>query len=80
MGRPEKAKLRKLTGSPNILFPIGEQGGRFRSLNEAVEKGFVKAEFPLYSCEKCHAETVWKETTCYMPRLVLPEVSFLIFV
>lgn len=26
MGRPEKAKLRKLVGSPNVLFPIGEEG------------------------------------------------------
>ena len=23
MGRPEKAKQRKLTGSPNVLFPVG---------------------------------------------------------
>jgi hypothetical protein len=36
MGRPEKAKLRKLTGSPNVLFSIGEEGGRLRSVNEAV--------------------------------------------
>ena len=27
MGRPEKAKLRKLTGSPNILFPVGKEEG-----------------------------------------------------
>jgi len=31
MGRPEKAKMRKLTGSPHTLFPIGEEGGRLRS-------------------------------------------------
>ncbi len=62
MGRPEKAKLRKLTGSPNVLFSIGEQGGRFRSLNEAVEKGFSKSEFPLYYCEKCDKESIYK--TC----------------
>ena len=28
MGRPEKAKLRRLKGSPNMLFPVAEQGGR----------------------------------------------------
>jgi DNA polymerase II large subunit len=61
MGRPEKAKLRKLTGSPNILFSIGEEGGRFRSLNEAVEKGFVKADFPNYFCVKCKNETIYKK-------------------
>lgn len=62
MGRPEKAKLRKLTGSPNILFSIGEQGGRFRSLNEAVEKGFSKADFPIYFCDKCKKESIYR--TC----------------
>jgi len=28
MGRPEKAKMRKLTGSPHMLFPVGEEGGQ----------------------------------------------------
>ena len=37
MGRPEKAKMRKLTGSPHVLFPVGNEGGRFRSLNEAMK-------------------------------------------
>ena len=58
MGRPEKAKLRKLTGSPNVLFPIGEEGGRFRSLNTAVEKGVIHSDFPIYSCLKCKKETI----------------------
>src|SRR3989344_2437118 len=30
MGRPEKAKMRKLTGSPHALFPVGKEGGRLR--------------------------------------------------
>ncbi len=60
MGRPEKAKLRKLTGSPNVLFPIGEEGGRFRSLNEAVEVGRIRAEWPIYFCDKCNKETIYK--------------------
>ena len=59
MGRPEKAKLRKLTGSPSVLFPIGEQGGRFRSVNAAVEKGHIRAEFPVYKCE-CGNETIYR--------------------
>ncbi len=61
MGRPEKAKLRRLTGSPNILFSIGEQGGRFRSLNEAVNIGYVKSDFPLYHCEKCNKDSSYKQ-------------------
>jgi DNA polymerase II large subunit len=51
MGRPEKAKLRALTGSPNVLFPVGDQGGRLRSVQEAVKTGFVKNDFPIYRCE-----------------------------
>jgi len=61
MGRPEKAKLRKLIGSPNVLFPIGEQGGRFRSVGAAVEAEFIKADFPNYFCEKCEKETIYNK-------------------
>ena len=43
MGRPEKAKMRKLAGSPHVLFPVGAEGGRFRSFQEAVERGKVRA-------------------------------------
>lgn len=62
MGRPEKAKLRKLTGSPNVLFPVGEQGGRFRSVIAAAKEGYVKAEFPLYYCNVCNENRISK--TC----------------
>ena len=48
MGRPEKGKLRKLKGSPNVLFPVGEEGGRLRSFQAALLKGFVKGDFPIY--------------------------------
>ena len=60
MGRPEKAKLRKLTGSPNVLFPVGEEGGRLRSVNEALNVGYVKGEFPCNYCEKCKRDTIYK--------------------
>ena len=60
MGRPEKAKLRKLTGSPNVLFPIGSEGGRLRSVNEANEVGSVKSNFPINYCEKCKRETIYR--------------------
>ncbi|MEJ2267739.1 MAG: DNA polymerase II large subunit, partial [Nanoarchaeota archaeon] len=58
-GRPEKAKLRKLTGSPNVLFPVGEEGGRLRSFQTACEIGNVKSDFPIYYCEKCQKETIY---------------------
>jgi DNA polymerase II large subunit len=59
MGRPEKAKIRKLTGSPNVLFPVGREGGRLRSIQAACEKGHVKGDFPLKFCEKCEKDTIY---------------------
>jgi len=59
MGRPEKAKLRKLTGSPNVLFPVGHEGGRLRSIQAAVGVGVVKAEFPNMYCSKCKRESIY---------------------
>ncbi len=60
MGRPEKAKVRKLTGSPNILFPVGKEGGRLRSIYEAMNVGSIRAEFPTYYCENCKKETIYQ--------------------
>ena len=59
MGRPEKAKLRKLKGSPNVLFPVGNEGGRLRSVQAACEIGGVKGDFPIYFCKKCNKETIF---------------------
>ncbi len=59
MGRPEKAKLRKLTGSPHVLFPVGEEGGRLRSVQAAVESGTVQSDFPNYFCNSCREENVY---------------------
>ena len=64
MGRPEKAKLRKLTGSPNVLFPVGEEGGRLRSVNEAIEVGFVNGDFPVFYCKKCNKESIYSICEC----------------
>ena len=58
MGRPEKAKLRKLTGSPHVLFPVGEEGGRLRSFQSAMDGGIVEGEFPNYICRTCSHHTV----------------------
>ena len=61
MGRPEKAKMRKLTGSPQSLFPVGEEGGRLRCFQSALEVNKVKAQFPINQCEKCKKETVYSK-------------------
>ncbi len=58
MGRPEKAKQRELTGSPHVLFPVGEEGGRLRSFQSSLSAGKVVADFPFFFCPKCNVETV----------------------
>ena len=64
MGRPEKAKLRKMVGSPHMLFPVGTEGGRLRSLQSALEKGSVTAQFSIYFCDSCKKETVYRVCEC----------------
>lgn len=58
MGRPEKAKVRKLDGQPHCLFPVGEEGGRLRCFQSSLESGKVSSDFPIYKC-KCGNETVF---------------------
>jgi DNA polymerase II large subunit len=62
MGRPEKAKMRKLLGSPHILFPVGQQGDRLRSFQSALQAGFVSAELPIRNCNHCKRKTIY--TSC----------------
>ncbi|PIN81770.1 DNA polymerase II large subunit [Candidatus Woesearchaeota archaeon CG10_big_fil_rev_8_21_14_0_10_32_9] len=60
MGRPEKAKMRKLTGSPHALFPVGEEGGRLRSFQSAMDVKRITAEIQLFKCKKCSNITPFK--------------------
>lgn len=59
MGRPEKAKIRKLDGDPHTLFPVGKQGGKTRSFQNALELNKIEAEFPIYFCNNCKTRTVF---------------------
>jgi len=59
MGRPEKAKMRKLAGQPHTLFPIGEEGGKLRSFQAAMDVGKITAQFPIFYCDKCKKKTVF---------------------
>jgi DNA polymerase II large subunit len=68
MGRPEKAKMRHLTGSPQVLFPVGEDGGRLRSFQSAIENKKIRADFPMFYCSKCKKDTVFRICeTCEKP-------------
>lgn len=59
MGRPEKAKMRKLIGAPHVLFPVGEEGGRMRAFQSVLETGKVNAEFPLRYCSHCKKDSIF---------------------
>ena len=59
MGRPEKAKMRKLTGSPHVLFPVGSEGGKLRSFQSALEIGEVISDFPIRFCSSCQCDTIY---------------------
>ncbi len=60
IGRPEKAKERLMKPSPNVLFPIGEFGGKGRNLSNAYVydanrfgRQSIKVEIARYKCSSC---------------------------
>ncbi|MFH1212350.1 MAG: DNA polymerase II large subunit [Candidatus Woesearchaeota archaeon] len=57
MARPEKAKQRKLTGSPHVLFPVGTEGGKLRSFNAALQHGKITSAFRVFYCKNCRKES-----------------------
>jgi len=59
MGRPEKSKLRKMKGTPVVLFPVGKEGGRLRSVQDAMDKDTIIADFPTFECEPCNITTIY---------------------
>src|SRR3989338_7185399 len=65
MGRPEKAKMREMTGSPQVMFPVGEEGDRLRSFQSAMKTGKIKSMFPAFFCSSCQKETIYSRCeTC----------------
>jgi len=72
MGRPEKAKERRMQPAVHALFPIGEAGGRERSVNAAAETRKVEVEISQYVCPKCKMRAVTPFCTdCGQPTLSL---------
>jgi len=61
MGRPEKAKLRKIPGGPNSLFVLGKSGGIRKTFSSSYEKGESFSQYPFYECLKCKEETIFKK-------------------
>jgi DNA polymerase II large subunit len=44
MGRPEKSKERRMKPAPHSLFPLGDYGGKNRSLKEALRNEVIDVE------------------------------------
>jgi len=59
MGRPEKAKLRKQPGSPNVLFPVGKFGGRLKNIVDAAKIGKIRGVFHNYFCNSCLIDEIF---------------------
>lgn len=60
MGRPEKARERKMNPPPHVLFPLGKNGGSQRLVKEAARKGRIKVEVGIRRClnEECGRRTI----------------------
>lgn len=74
MGRPEKAKMRELTGSPHLLFPVGKEGGRLRSFQAALEKKKITADVQLFRCQGCQKEMVFG--VCHNCNMIAQHIYF----
>ncbi len=57
VGRPEKAKPRKMKPPVNLLFPIGGLKGMTRSMEAAYNQGKVEVEVALRVCPSCGTKT-----------------------
>ncbi|MHA1868044.1 MAG: DNA polymerase II large subunit [Candidatus Heimdallarchaeaceae archaeon] len=57
MGRPEKAKSRKMKPPVHLLFPIGEAGGNQRNIVSASEKNIIEIELVQRKCPICGSTT-----------------------
>lgn len=72
MGRPEKAKERKMSPPPHILFPVGLAGGKTRDIKNAINytkdysspKGEVEVEVAMRICKRCGKQTFWLLCEC----------------
>ncbi len=72
MGRPEKAKERRMSPPPHILFPVSLAGGKTRDIKNAITytkdynsaKGEIEVEVATRKCTSCGSETFWLTCDC----------------
>ncbi|MEM3394104.1 MAG: hypothetical protein QXY79_03560, partial [Candidatus Methanomethylicia archaeon] len=59
MGRPEKAKERKMKPPIHVLFPVGREKSTNRNIVEEAGKKIIEIEAPLRICKNCGNETIY---------------------
>jgi DNA polymerase II large subunit len=57
MGRPEKAKERMMSPPVHALFPIGQEGGAQRLVNDACSKSQIELEVGMRRCTQCRTSS-----------------------
>lgn len=65
MGRPEKSDKREMKPAPHVLFPVGDMGGKSRSLKQAsnftrsmnAKIGTIPVAIGMRRCPACGSET-----------------------
>lgn len=65
MGRPEKGKMRLMNGSPQVMFPVSEEGGRMRSFQAALGVGKIRSTFPTFYCDHCQEQNGNNKSSIY---------------
>ncbi len=64
MGRPEKAKERKMKPPPHVLFPVGQAGGNQRLVKEAGLDGILEVEATPRICLRCKKVNLLSFCSC----------------
>jgi DNA polymerase II large subunit len=67
IGRPEKARQRKMSPNVHTLFPVGDAGGPQRSVEEAARKTIgsgVPTALGTRKCTTCGQLTIWTRCAC----------------
>jgi DNA polymerase II large subunit len=67
IGRPEKARQRKMKPNVHTLFPVGDAGGPQRSLAEAARRTLgsgIPTPLGTRLCPACGARTIWPLCGC----------------
>lgn len=72
MGRPEKSDKREMKPAPHVLFPVGDAGGKSRSIKQASNFtrsmnagiGVIPIEIGMRRCPSCGSETHEYRCSC----------------